>query len=307
MCKEQQDLFEKKNEERIIEIELERLRDFRGHPFKINDDNQMKGLKESIEKYGILTPLIVRPVPEGFYEIISGHRRRFVAKMLGYRKVPVIIRVMEDDEAIIAMIDANNQREDIKTSEKAFAFRMKYDVMKRKAGRRKKGYGGQPGYDNTGKKTVEVLGQQSGISPKQVQRYLRITELVPELIDKVDNGGISFNPAVEISYLDKNGQYMLLDIMSYTQTKPSLSQAQRIRKLWQEGNLNRRMMKQILSEDKNRYYGKVMFEGDEVRKYFPPGYSAEMIKKEILEMVRRWKRKERVRNEKRRREEICVK
>ena len=307
MCKEQQDLFEKKNEERIIEIELERLKDFRGHPFKINDDNQMKGLKESIEKYGILTPLIVRPVPEGFYEIISGHRRRFVAKMLGYRKVPVIIRVMEDDEAIIAMIDANNQREDIKTSEKAFAFRMKYDVMKRKAGRRKKDYGGQPGYDNTGKKTVEVLGQQSGISPKQVQRYLRITELVPELIDKVDNGGISFNPAVEISYLDKNGQYMLLDIMSYTQTKPSLSQAQRIRKLWQEGNLNRRMMKQILSEDKNRYYGKLMFEGDEVRKYFPPGYSAEMIKKEILEMVRRWKRKERVRNEKRRREEICVK
>ena len=179
-------LYESDPEEMVIEIETERLRDFHDHPFKIREDRQMKSLKESIEKYGILTPLIVRPVPEGCYEIISGHRRRFIAKMLGYRKVPVIIRVMKDDEAVIAMIDANNQREEISISEKAFAYKMKYEALKRRSGREKQ-KDSNPcsliGY--RGKRTVQILGEEGGDSPKQVQRYLRIPELIPELIQKL--------------------------------------------------------------------------------------------------------------------------
>ena len=279
-------LYEPMQEEKVIEIEIERLRDFHDHPFKIREDRQMKSLMESVEKYGILTPLIVRPVPEGVYEIISGHRRRFVAKMLGYRKVPVIIRVMKDDEAVIAMIDANNQREEISISEKAFAYKMKYDAMKRRSGKQKKDNQGSGGpVDYKGKRTVQILGEQGGDSPKQVQRYLRIPELLPELIEKLDNGGISFNPAVEISFLPEDEQKILLDLMDYSQVKPSLSQAQRIKKLSQEGKLWKDDIRRILNEDKKRYSDRIVLEHDKLMDYFPEYYTMDMIREEVFKML----------------------
>jgi len=265
----------------VIEIEIERLRDFHGHPFKVRDDDQMKSLRESIEKYGILTPLIVRPVPEGCYEIISGHRRKYIAKYLGFRKVSVIIRVMKDDEAVIAMVDSNNQREKVTISEKAYAYKMKYDAMKRQSGRRKNS-GGQEVPQYYGKKTVQILGKEEGISSKQVQRYLRIPELIPELIKRVDTGELSFNPAVAISYLDEKHQELFLDAMNYSQAKPSLSQAQRMKRAFQEGVLTKEMIREILMEDKNRMSDRVILEKQKLQEFFPSDYSMEMIQKARL-------------------------
>ena len=184
--------------EKIIEIELERLRTFKNHPFKIRMDSEMIRLQSSIKKYGIINPLIVRPIPEGAYEIISGHRRKAAAEKLGYRKVPVIIRVMSDDEAVINMVDSNLQREQITFSEKAFAYKMKNEAMKRTSGRRKRG---QSDYPLKGKKTIEIIGEEFGDSPKQVQRYMKLTDLIPELLEKLDKGELSLNPSVELSYL----------------------------------------------------------------------------------------------------------
>lgn len=288
MGNETNPLYEKDPEEMIIEIETERLRDFRNHPYKIQEDPQMESLKESIQKYGILTPLIVRPVPEGYYEIISGHRRRFIAKLLGFRKVPVIIRVMKDDEAVIAMVDANNQRKSISVSEKAQAYKMKYEAMKRKSGR-KKASGGQGGHQYQGKKTIEIIGKEGGDSAKQVQRYLRIPELIPELISKVDNGELSFNPAVELSYLEEKEQRMVLDAMNYTQAKPSLSQAQRIKKDSQEKKLTAVRVKRILMEDKKRNYERLILDRPFLQEYFPEYYSMEMMQDKIMELLEKWK------------------
>ena len=219
-------------DEKIIEIELERLRSFTNHPFKVQADSQMIELQDSIKKYGILNPLIVRPRPEGVYEIISGHRRKFAAEQLGYRKVPVIIRVMKDDEAVISMVDSNLQRERISPSEKAFAYKMKYDVIKRKTGRRKCGQVDH----HSGKKSIEIIGEECGDSPKQVQRYIKITELIPELLEKVDDGSMGFTPAVQLSYLKKKEQEEMLEAMDFAQCTPSLSQALRLKKLSAEGN-----------------------------------------------------------------------
>ena len=189
--------------EQIIEMEVERLREFKDHPFTVTADTQMQQLMDSISQYGILCPLIVRPLPEGVYEIISGHRRKYAAQELGYRKVPVIIRVMKDDEAIINMVDANLQREVIKPSEKAIAYKMKYDAIKRTGGRKK---GSQNDHPLKGVKTIQIIGKDFGDSPKQVQRYLKIAELIPELLEKLDDGTISFNPAFEIAFLSKIGR-----------------------------------------------------------------------------------------------------
>ena len=209
------------SDEKIVEIELERLRSFENHPFKVTEDGQMMELQESIKKYGILNPLIVRPRPEGVYEIISGHRRKFAAEKIGYRKVPVIIRMLNDDEAVISMVDSNLQREMLRPSEKAFAYKMKYEVIKRKAGRRTCGQVDQL----FGKKSIEVIGEDCGDSPKQVQRYIRITELIPELLERVDDGSMGFTPAVQISYLKKEEQREMLEAMEFAQCSPSLSQA----------------------------------------------------------------------------------
>lgn len=214
--------------ETIIQMEIERLKTFRDHPFKVQDDSDMKLLKESIEKYGILNPLIVRPLKEGVYEIVSGHRRRFAAEKLGYRKVPVIIRVMRDEESVIAMVDANLQRERISFSEKAFAYKMKNEAMKRVRGRKKKG---QLDDGLKGKRTIEIIAAESGESYKQIQRYIKITALHPKLMTILDNGEISFNPAVEIATLSIKEQEQFLEAMDYSQAIPSLSQAQRIKEL----------------------------------------------------------------------------
>lgn len=205
--------------EKIIEIQLERLRTFKNHPFKVRMDQEMIRLSASVEKYGIINPLIVRPIPDGVYEIISGHRRKAAAEKFGYRKVPVIIRVMSDDEAVINMVDSNLQRQQITFSEKAFAYKMKNEVMKRTGGRRKSS---QSDYPLKGKKTVEIIGEEFGDSAKQVQRYLKLTDLIPELLEKLDNGELSFNPAVELSYLTIEEQKEFIDAMEYIQREELL-------------------------------------------------------------------------------------
>lgn len=207
-------------DEKIVEIELERWREFENHPFKVRADSQMIELQESIRKYGILNPLIVRPKKNGCYEIISGHRRKFAAEKIGYRKVPVIIRVLKDDEAVVSMVDSNLQREMISPSEKAFAYKMKYEAIKRKAGRRKCGQVDH----NLGKKSIELIGEECGDSPKQVQRYIKITDLIPEMLEKVDDGSMEFTPAVQLSYLKANEQKQMLDAMEFAQYVPDIAE-----------------------------------------------------------------------------------
>lgn len=272
------------SDEKIVEIELERLRSFEKHPFKVTEDGQMMELQESIQKYGILNPLIVRPRPEGVYEIISGHRRKFAAEKIGYRKVPVIIWMLNDDEAVISMVDSNLQREMIRPSEKAFAYKMKYEVIKRKAGRRKCGQVDQL----FGKKSIEVIGEDCGDSPKQVQRYIRITELMPELLERVDDGSMGFTPAVQISYLKKEEQREMLEAMEFAQCSPSLSQAIRLKKLSGEEKLTEQMMETVLSEVKQKEIDRVVFKNEQLHRFFPTDYTSEQMRREILEILKLW-------------------
>ena len=272
------------SDEKIVEIELERLRSFENHPFKVTEDGQMMELQESIQKYGILNPLIVRPRPEGVYEIISGHRRKFAAEKIGYRKVPVIIRMLNDDEAVISMVDSNLQREMIRPSEKAFAYKMKYEVIKREAGRRKCGQVDQL----FGKKSIEVIGEDCGDSPKQVQRYIRITELIPELLERVDDGSMGFTPAVQISYLKKEEQREMLEAMEFAQCSPSLSQAIRLKKLSGEEKLTEQMMETVLSEVKQKEIDRVVFKNEQLHRFFPTDYTSEQMRREILEILKLW-------------------
>lgn len=272
------------SDEKIVEIELERLRSFEKHPFKVTEDGQMMELQESIQKYGILNPLIVRPRPEGVYEIISGHRRKFAAEKIGYRKVPVIIRMLNDDEAVISMVDSNLQREMIRPSEKAFAYKMKYEVIKRKAGRRKCGQVDQL----FGKKSIEVIGEDCGDSPKQVQHYIRITELIPELLERVDDGSMGFTPAVQISYLKKEEQREMLEAMEFAQCSPSLSQAIRLKKLSGEEKLTEQMMETVLSEVKQKEIDRVVFKNEQLHRFFPTDYTSGQMRREILEILKLW-------------------
>ncbi len=274
----------KNQNEMIVEIELSRLRSFENHPFKVQADSQMIELKDSIEKYGILNPLIIRPRKDGTYEIISGHRRRYAAEQLGYKKVPVIIRVMPDDEAVISMVDSNLQRERISPSEKAYAYKMKYDVIKRKTGRRKCGQIDH----HSGKKSIEVIGEQSGDSPKQVQRYIKITELIPELLEKVDDGSIGFTPAVQLSYLKKKEQKEMLEAIEYAQCTPSLSQAIRLKKMSSEGVLTLEKMEDMLSEIKQKDIDRVVFKNEQLYRFFPSSYTADQMRREILEILKLW-------------------
>ena len=268
------EFIQKNEDEKIIEIEIERLCSFKNHPFQVKDDKEMHLLKESIEKYGILNPLIVRPVPDGVYEIISGHRRKHAAELLGYRKVPVIIRVMTEDESILNMVDSNLHREKISFSEKAFAYKMKNDVLKRKSGRKK----GQIDHKTKRKRTVEIISEECGDSPKQVQRYISLTKLIPEFLQKLDDELISFNPAVEISALKEEEQKQLLEAMDYAQAVPSLSQAQRIRKLSKENQLTLEKMQEIMSEIKKGEITRVAFTNEQLHKYFPSRYTPAMKK-----------------------------
>ena len=269
-------------EERIIELEMERLRDFCHHPFRITEDNQMKQLMRSIELYGVLSPLIVRPLPEGVYEVISGHRRKYAAAALGYRKVPVIIRVMKDEDAVITMVDSNLHRDGIRPSEKAFAIKMKYDAMREKLNRTP---GKHSDDDIKGIRTVQILGKEMGESPKQVQRYLKITELEPRFLALLDDKKISFNPAFEIAFLAKKDQVVVLDAMDYAQSSPSISQAQRIRALSQENKLTIQAAAQILEEVKKGEINRVTFKNEQLHRFFPKEYTAKKMKEEIIRIL----------------------
>ena len=229
-------------EDQIIEMDIDRLHDFKNHPFRVETDANMLALKDSIEKYGILTPILVRPVLDGYYEVISGHRRKYAAKQLGYRKVPVIIRVLRDDEAVVAMVDSNFQREHILPSEKAFAYKMKYDVLRKD---NKKSMYGQIDHRHKGKRTIQVLSEEFGESPKQIQRYLKLTQLIPELLSKLDDDGLSFSAATEIAFLKEEEQRLFLEAMEIVQATPSLSQAQRIKQLGVEGKITLEVLQDL--------------------------------------------------------------
>lgn len=273
---------QKDSDEKIVEIELERLRTFENHPFHVEMDGQMKELQDSIKKYGIITPIIVRPRKEGFYEIISGHRRRFAAEKLGYRKVPTIIRYMTDDQAVIEMVDSNLHREKILPSEKAFAYKMKYDVLKRKSGRRK---AGQVDHNN-GKNGLELISEETGDSPKQVQRYIKMSNLIPELMDKVDDGSMGFTPAVQLAYLKPAEQKNVFNAIEATLCTPSLSQAIRMKNLSNEDKLTGQKAEDILSEVKQKETDRVVFKTDQLHKYFPRSYSTEQMKREIIDLLK---------------------
>ena len=271
--------------DQVLELDINRLKAFKNHPFKVTADMSMVELKDSIEKYGILNPLIVRPVPEGYYEIISGHRRKFAAKQLGYTKVPVIIKVMKNDEAIVAMVDSNLQREYISPSEKAHAYKMRYDVMKKKGNTNVRG---RVVHKTKGKRTVEILAEEFGESTKQIQRYLKLMELIPELLTKLDDDQLSISAAVEIAFLKEEEQKWFHEAMDYAQATPSLSQAQRIKKLSQSNELTEDDLKEILCEIKREDVSRVTFKTEQLKKYFPKDYTVEKMKREIIDILKIW-------------------
>lgn len=271
--------------DQVLELDINRLRTFKNHPFKVTTDMSMVELKDSIEKYGILNPLIVRPVPEGYYEIISGHRRKFAAKQLGYTKVPVIIKVMKNDEAIVAMVDSNLQREYISPSEKAHAYKMRYDVMKKKGNTNIRG---RVVHKTKGKRTVEILAEEFGESTKQIQRYLKLTELIPELLTKLDDDQLLISASFEIAFLKEEEQKWFLEAMDYAQATPSLSQAQRIKKLSQSNELTEDDLKDILCEIKREDVSRVTFKTEQLKKYFPKDYTVEKMKREIIDILKIW-------------------
>lgn len=255
--REEKQLFHTESE-KVVEIGLERLRPFKNHPFKVKEDEAMAQLMESIERYGIMNPLIVMPTREGVYQIVSGHRRKYCAEKLGYTQVPVIIRYMKEDDSIISMVDSNLHRDKILFSEKAFAYYMKNEAMKRKTGKRRRTQEGQL-ESIKGTKTIQLIGKETGESPRQVLRYIRLTLLVPELLDMLDEGKISFNPAVELSFLSEVEQKWVLNGMDYAQAAPSVSQAKRIKALSQEKKLTQQKINEILSEIKKSDMSRVIF------------------------------------------------
>ena len=277
--------------ERVQKIPISELKPFQNHPFKVVDDEAMLRTTESIAQFGVLTPLIARPLEEGGYEIISGHRRVHAAEAAGLTEVPVIVRDMTDDEAVVLMVDSNLQRENILPSERAFAYKMKNEAMKRSAGRPSKENGGQVDHDYLGRKTVDLLGEQTGESAKQIQRYIRLTNLIPDLLDMLDQKLISFNPAVELSYLTPDEQKNLLEAMDYTQAAPSLSQAQRLKKLSQEGGCAIDDMCEILGEVKKGDLERVAFKSEQLRKYFPKSYSPKQMQDTIIKLLEQWHKK----------------
>ena len=268
-------------DEKVVEIEMERLRAFPNHPFKVIGDSQMIELQDSIKKYGVLNPLIVRPKIEGYYEIISGHRRKYAAEKLGYKKIPVIIRMLQDDEAVVIMVDSNLQREHILPSERAFAYKMKLDAIKNQ-GARSDLTSCQVG---TKFRADESLAEDSGESARNVQRFIRLTNLIPELLDMVDEKKISFNPAVELSYLDENQQRDFLEAMSDTQNAPSLSQAQRLKKLAQEGHFSYDVAFAVMGEPKKDELDKVVIKNDTLRKYFPESSTPREMEEKIIGLL----------------------
>ena len=282
--------------ERVQEIPLDQLKPFKNHPFKVRDDQRMLDTVDSIREYGVLVPAIARPDPEGGYELISGHRRKRGCEMAGLQTMPVIIRDLDDDAAVLVMVDSNIQREELLPSERAFAYRMKLEAIERVKGRPKKV--GQVVPDFQGKRSTEIVADGTGESYKQVQRYIRLTELIPELLDMVDERKLAFNPAVEVSYLKRDEQRMLLEAMDAEQTTPSLSQAQRLKKFSQEGRLTEEAMSAIMSEEKKSDMDKVTLRSDTLHKYFPKSYTPKQMEQTIIRLLDVWQ-KQRQKNQER--------
>ena len=274
-------------QERVQEIPLSELHPFEGHPFKVVDDEEMQKTVESVRDFGVLTPAIARPDPDGGYEIISGHRRHRASELAGKDTMPVIVREMDDDAAIILMVDANLQRETILPSERAFAYKMKLDAIKHQGAR------SDLTSDQVGPKltAAEKVAEEANDSQTQVKRYIRLTELTPELLDMVDSGQIKFNPAVELSYLAKEEQKDFLEAMDYAQAAPSLSQAQRIKKLAQEGNCTLDAMCEIMNEMKKDERDKVTLKTSVLRKYFPKSYTNKQMEDKIIQLLEQWQKK----------------
>ena len=280
--------------ERVQEIPLDQLKPFRNHPFKVRDDQRMLDTVDSIREYGVLVPAIARPDPEGGYELISGHRRKRGCEMAGLQTMPVIIRDLDDDAAVLVMVDSNIQREELLPSERAFAYKMKLEALKHQ-GARSDLTSSQLG---TKLRADELLAQQAGESRNQVQRFIRLTELISELLDMVDERKLAFNPAVEVSYLKRDEQRMLLEAMDAEQTTPSLSQAQRLKKFSQEGRLTEEAMSAIMSEEKKSDMDKVTLRSDTLRKYFPKSYTPKQMEQTIIRLLDVWQ-KQRQKNQER--------
>lgn len=276
------------NHEKILQIPVSELHPFKDHPFKVRDDEEMEKMADSIREYGVLVPLLARPAPEGGYEIVSGHRRHHAAELAGIKEIPVIVREMDDDTAIIAMVDANLQRENILPSERAASYKMKLEAMKRKAGRPSKENMSQVG---THLRSDQQMAEEIGESRNQIQRYIRLTNLTPELLEKVDQKEISFNPAVELSYLKPEEQQNCIDVMEELDTPPSLSQAQRLKKLSQENRCSKEAMEIILEEDKKAPLNRVVLDDEVIRKYFPKTYTTKQMEDTIIKLLDQWQKK----------------
>ena len=282
--------------EQVQQIPIGELLPFKNHPFKVLDDESMQRTVESVEQYGVLSPLIARPRSEGGYEIISGHRRQHAAQLAGLDALPVIVRQMDDDAAVLLMVDSNLQRETILPSERAFAYKMKLEAMKHQAGRPTQDNYSQVG-NNFGTLSSEEMAEELGTSKNQIFRYIRLTNLVPELLDMVDEKKISFNPAVELSYLDTNQQRDFLEAMNDTQNAPSLSQAQRLKKLAQEGHFSYDVAFAVMGEEKKDELDKVVIKNDTLRKYFPRSYTPKQMEDTIIKLLEQWQRKQQRQNE----------
>ena len=274
--------------ERVVELPLAEMHPFKNHPFKVLDDEKMLDTAESIREHGVLVPAIVRPREEGGYEIVAGHRRHHASQIAGLDTMPAIVRDLDDDAATIIMVDSNLQRESILPSERAWAYRMKLEAVRRKAGRPSKENAGQldPDFDN--RRSNVIVAEQAGESVKQLQRFIRLTELIPPLLDMVDERKIAFNPAVELSYLKPEEQVELLDAMDSEQATPSLSQAQRLKKFSQEGHLSIDVMRAIMSEEKKSELDRVTLTSDKLHKYFPKSYTPQQMEQVILKLLEGW-------------------
>ena len=273
--------------EKIQEIPLSELHPFKNHPFKVKDDEAMMETADSVRQYGVLVPAIARPDPEGGYELVAGHRRHRASELAGKETMPVIVRDLDDDAATIIMVDSNLQRESLLPSERAFAYKMKLEAVKHQGARTdltSRQVGGKL-------EMADVIGAKAGDSGRQVQRYIRLTELIPELLDMVDEKKIAFNPAYELSFLKKEEQVQLLDAMDSEQATPSLSQAQRLKKFSQEGHLSLDVMRAIMGEEKKSDLDKVTFTSDTLRKYFPKSYTPQRMQETIIKLLEAWQKK----------------
>ena len=272
--------------EQVQQIPIDELYPFKDHPFKVLDDEAMQRTVESVQQLGVTNPLIARPRPEGGYEIISGHRRQHAAQLAGLKALPVIVRQMDDDAAVLLMVDSNLQREQILPSERAFAYKMKLDALKRQGAR-----SDLTSTQVAQKLSVEKVGEDAGVSKDTIRRFIRLTNLIPELLDMVDEKKISFNPAVELSYLDESQQRDFLEAMADTQNAPSLSQAQRLKKLAQEGHFSYDAAFAVMGEPKKDELDKVVIKNDTLKKYFPRNYTPKQMEDTIIKLLEQWQKK----------------